>query len=593
MLRYNVAACNAEGSASVKKFPGLKVIVILLFPLFLAACAIDRPPTGGPPDTTPLGVVASTPEPGSVNTSPETIHLDFSHYVGRQELIRSLHFTPSLNNYEVEMHGKQAVIRIFSSLQPNRTYTLTLPTNLKALYGNHRLGKSWALAFSTGPVIDTGSVAGQAWTPRMTPAADVTVMAVPASGKREGMNKQAPEYFTQTDPSGKFRFDHLAPGSYRIVAFADRNGKLHYDPKSESLAIAFAKTSDGKRAVNLRLSAAHSHPALLSCHTINDREIEISFTRPIPVGSFEPSLFSIENVSSGKLLPILGYFSLSRSDEAASWRLLTGVMNKEAWYRLRFLGKEASPELTFPGNGRKERYPALSVIIDPVDGSESVVPELLRPGATPAVELRFNLPVAASSLTSGAITLDLIEPIGTSTVPCTMAKIDSRTYAVRPNGGFLLGRSYTLRVYMIRLKSLIGGMAPGKQVVTSNFEITEKYMYGEINGKGKATGKRVVVEAHLQNTPFVKRLQLRPSATGEFSFSFTEMPAGRYVLTAFEPSVPSAQWNAGSIKPFAPADPFSTLTVGVRAGWSTDDVRLDAPSSKDKSTPRTNNPENH
>lgn len=584
----------------MKEFPGLKVLFVLLFPLLFGACAVDRPPTGGPPDNTSLSVTASIPETGTVNTSPQTIRLDFSHYVSREALAKSIYFSPSVDDFEVSVHGREARIRIYSSLKQNRTYTLTLRNDLKSLYGNHRLDKSRALSFSTGPVIDNGSIEGQVWTPRMLPAADVTVMAfLPATGASLP-GKQSPEYLTQTGPSGAFRFEHLAPGNYRIVAIIDSNANLRYDPESESFAAAMAKAvvSDAQetiRPVNLRLSeGSQVGPTLRSCKTINNREIEVTFSRPVSAGSVDLSRFSAENATSGKPLPILGYFSLSRSNEASNWRLLTGKMDKESWYHLRFSDGKASSVLTFYGNGQQERYPALSLAIIPADGAESVIAETIRPGSVPAAELRFNLPIVESSLTSGVVNLGLLEPTGTRSVACAITRIDSRTYAVRPSGGFLRGRSYTLRVDVGKINGIIGGMATGAQAVTSNFDIAGEELYGEINGTGKAMAPLIVIEAQMQDSKFMKRLEVKPSAaTGEFSFGFTGLPPGRYVLIAFSPSASSTSWSAGSVEPFAPADPFTARAVEVRAGWSTDDVRLDLPLSGRNNAGLANKHENN
>lgn len=587
----------------MKEFPGLKVLFVLLFPLLFGACAVDRPPTGGPPDNTPLSVTASTPETGTVNTSPQTIQLDFSHYVRREALTKSIYFSPSVDDFEVSVHGREARIRIYSPLKQNRTYTLTLRNDLKSLYGDHRLDKSWALSFSTGPVIDNGSIEGQAWTPRMSPATDVTVMAFLPTNGTSLPGKQSPEYLTQTGPSGAFRFEHLAPANYRIVAITDSNGNLRYDPESESFAVAAARAvaPDAPatiRPVNLRLSdGSQVGPTLRSCQTINNREIEVTFSRSVPSESIDLSWFSIENTTSGKQLPILGYFSLSRSNDASSWRLLTGKMNKESWYRLHFSDGQASSALTFYGNDQQERYPALSLAIIPADGAESVIAETIRPGSAPAAELRFNLPVVESSLTPDVVNLGLVEPTGTRSVACTITRIDSRTYAVKPSGGFLQGRSYSLQVDMSGIDSLTGVTPTGTRLVTSSFNIAGKEMYGEINGLGKAMAERLVIEARLQGPEeFMKRIEVRPdTTTGEFSFSFsfTDLPPGRYVLSAFKPSDVSGSWNAGSVEPFAPADAFIAKSVEVRAGWSTDDVRLDLPLSDTSLSVQTNKTENN
>lgn len=582
----------------MKEFPGLKVFVVLLFPLLVGACAVDRPPTGGSPDDTPLSITASIPENGTVMASPQTIRLDFSHYVSREALAKSIYFSPSVDDFEVSAHGREARIRIYSPLKQNRTYTLTLRNDLKSLYGDHRLNKSWGLSFSTGPVIDNGSIEGQVWTPRMSPAANVTVMAFSPANGTSLPGKQSPHYITQTGPSGAFHFEHLAPGNYRIEAITDKNSNLRYDPASESFAVATAKAVDASGAtaiqpVNLRLSEDNQNsPALRSCRAINNREIELTFNRPIPSENLKLSSFAIENTATGKPLPVLAGFSLSRATEAIGWRLLTGGMDKNVWYRLRFSDGKAPSELTFYANDRKDRYPALSLALIPANGSENVIAETIRPGSTPAAELHFNLPVVASSFTHGAVKLELIEPDdGPRAVPFTIETIDSRTYTIQPSGAFLPGRSYTLQVELSKVESITDDSATASKLVASSFTIAGKELYGEINGGGKVMGgaRRIVIEARAQGSAFTKRLEATPSATtGKFSFSFTGLPAGRYVLSAFTPSGLSTSWNAGSVEPFTPADAFTAKTVEVRSGWSTDDIWLEIKSSQQTKKQETN-----
>ena len=175
-------------------------------------------------------------------------------------------------------------------------------------------------------------------------------------------------------------------------------------------------------------------------------------------------------------------------------------------------------------------------------------------------------------------------------MPFTIETIDSRTYAIQPSGAFLPGRSYTLQVELGKVESMTGGSAAGSKLVASSFTIAGKELYGEINGSGNAIGaRRVVIEARAQGSAFAKRLEATPSATtGEFSFSFTGLPAGRYVLSAFTPSGLSTSWNAGSVEPFTPADAFTAKTVNVRSGWSTDDIRLEIKPNQKKKQQETN-----
>lgn len=572
----------------MKEFPGLKILAPILIPALFAACAVDRPPTGGPPDRSPLSVTSTLPDSAAINASPQTIRIGFSHYVGRSDLSESIFFSPRIDDYEVSIHGKEAHIRLYDPLQPNRTYTLTLRAPLKSLDGVHQLDRSLTLAFSTGPVIDQGAIEGRVWTNRLAPMQNATVMAYAAS-RSNAIPETRPDYIAQSGPSGEFRFQHLAPGSYRIVAITDDNGNLQYDPETEVFAVASTPTvQTGMSGVGLRFAPEnYSTRSLHSCRTINNREIEITFSDTLPAGSFDLSAIRIENTGTGASLPVLGYFSLSRSSEETTFRLLTAPMEDRAWYRLRFspggAGSQLS-ELTFSGNAHTERYPELSVSIVPANGEDNVIAETIRPESGSSVELQCNLPVAESSL-KPAVTLALSERGQDKPLPFTISRIDSRTFSIAPFGGFLQSKDYRVKVKADKLKELVG--SPSRSaLVESLFSTAGPEQYGEIIGSGTANAPAVVVEARRIGTEAPRRMVAKTNASGTFSFDFHDLPAGQYTITGFIPSASgmlsplTEWWDSGSLTPFAPCDPFAALTVNVRGGWTSEGFRLDIPGSR-------------
>ena len=575
----------SEGSDYVKEFPGLKILAILLITIFAGACATDRPPSGGPPDKSPLTITASSPEPGSVNVSPRTIHIDFSNYVSKGSLVNSIFFSPIVPDYDVTVRGKEADIRIYSPLKPARTYTLTLKKSLKGVYGN-QLDRSWSLAFSTGPVIDSGTLSGRVWTNRMAPASNITVMAYGPALKEAALPDtltSLPDYIAQTDPTGNFHFENLGTGRYRLLAVNDKNGNLRFNPGKEEFGVTSSPSVEcGASGLSFRLASSDTAAtSLRSCRTINNREIEVTFSNKLTSRTFDLSAISIIDTAKGTAIPILGYFTPGREEEDATYRVLTGPMSGNELYRLAFApqGSNRKPsELTFPGSSHTEKYPDLSLRILPADKTVNLLPETLRPEAGPSVELQFNLPVMESSL-KPAVTLTSIINKAEHNVPVSISRVDPRTFSVRPSGGFVPAQDYRIRVNSAIVKSLVGGKSKDA-LIESRFSVAGAEQYGEISGTGSAPAPAVIIEARRPGTSTTYRTIVSTSAAGAFSFSLHNLPPGDYTVSGFITSSkgsigPATQWKSGSALPFIPCDPFSATTVNVRAGWTEENIRLD------------------
>lgn len=583
----------------MQRFPGLKTLAILLLSLFAGACAVDRPPTGGPRDTVPLSIISSDPQPGAVNVSPASIRIEFSHYVTAAELRRVLLFSPSVGNYQVAMHGREAEIRLLEPLKPGRTYTLTIGNSLKGFFGN-QFAANWSLPFSTGSTIDRGTLSGTVWTNRLAPAPNITVMAYDAAGPgaaHPDSLPKAPDYATQTDGAGRFSFESLAEGSYRLVAIDDRNRNLRFDRDKEEFAVTGTTSSTtGTQGIGLRLSSADASPATLRSATpVNSREIEIGFSRPVPVLSMAPDSITIVDAGTGARLPLLAIYSVNRTGEDSAFRVVTGEMDPRSTYRIALAVDAAhrpGTGLTILGGTRKPNWPALTVGIVPADKSTDVLLDMVRPEAGSCIELQCNQPVEAGSA-ARSVLLEAIRKTGDRAVPLSVARYDDRTWTVRPVEGFEAKAEYRLSVRPA-IMSAIGGASGRDTLLVSRFTSAGPEQYGELAGSGIARERSVIVEARRTGTSGVRRTTVRPDASGRFTYSFGNLPPGNYTVFAWiQAASAEAEWNPGSLAPYRPAAPFIAIAATVRPGWSTEVPALLIPvDARPSGTPATATPAN-
>jgi len=215
-----------------------RLFILLL--LMTGGCASDIPPSGGPANTDPLQVIFSDPAPSSLNVSTRRIRLTFNHEITARQLLKALIVSPSLEQYDITVDGNDAEIRVEKPLANNQTYSITLSTTLQDNLGR-TFAAPYALSFSTGAIINNGSISGKVINYDFSPAPNALILAFAdhpeKSGKGELLNN-IPDYLIQADRSGTFSFHHLAAGSYRIIAINDRNNDLSYTTGSEEFGLS-------------------------------------------------------------------------------------------------------------------------------------------------------------------------------------------------------------------------------------------------------------------------------------------------------------------------------------------------------------------
>jgi hypothetical protein len=239
------------------------VFLILLLSL-ASGCASDRPPSGGPPDTTPLQVIFSDPAPSAVNVSTNSIRLTFNHDISMRQLLNTVIISPPIGDYDIAVDGKKTEIKGFKPLEQNRTYILTLDKNLRDNRG-HTFSSPYTLAFSTGAFIDSGTISGKVINTDYSPATNALILAFaehPETSGAASLLQREPDYFIQADASGAFSFNHITRGSYRIFAVNDRNHDLRYNPATEEIGLSStAVIPTGSADLLFRLSGMHGNNA--------------------------------------------------------------------------------------------------------------------------------------------------------------------------------------------------------------------------------------------------------------------------------------------------------------------------------------------
>jgi uncharacterized protein (DUF2141 family) len=212
----------------------IKIYIILL--LVLNACAIQKPPSGGPPDTVPPEILSTEPHNMVTNFDGDYVRFEFSKYMSKSQVIENLFISPDIKvNYD--WSGKKLDIEFLEELKPQTTYSISLGTDYSDLHGN-KPEISYSIIFSTGNIIDSGKIAGKLFDNN----ADGTFIFAYylADIKPDTLDPKhtKPTYRTQIGSNGLFVLEALKPGKYRIFAVKDVMKDGQYDHGIDGFASA-------------------------------------------------------------------------------------------------------------------------------------------------------------------------------------------------------------------------------------------------------------------------------------------------------------------------------------------------------------------
>jgi hypothetical protein len=266
------------------RFRSLTVLFIVVS--FILFCAHQMTPTGGPDDRTGPSVQSAEPAPGSVNVDSRCrCVITFSEWISKTAAPKSVSILPSLDGgAKIRVSGRRLEITPNRAFADSTTYHIIITGALQDLHANS-LVSPYTMVFSTGPKLDSGKVMGCVIDPSKHIVQPITALFRAERAERDSVIFTEPDYLTQTDSAAFFSIDHIRPGTYRLIAFNDKNGNHRLDPDAED---AYAPTSPlitvTPRSDTLRLFPAQSDtaaPHLESAKPISQKIIICKLSRPL------------------------------------------------------------------------------------------------------------------------------------------------------------------------------------------------------------------------------------------------------------------------------------------------------------------------
>lgn len=209
----------------VHRLPVIAAIMILS----TLRCAQRIPPTGGPDDTTPPIVRESSPPQGETNVSTDArIVVVFSEWITPTRIQDAVTlFPPPEEGIDVAVSGKRLIVTPESPLLDSTTYHLGINTSLTDIRGVP-IGGPVTIVFSTGNILDSAQIRGCIASPDPQKVQPKIGLYHFTEQWHDSLLLKVPTYLTQTDSMGRYSFDFIRPGSYKLAGFVDddRNNRI-------------------------------------------------------------------------------------------------------------------------------------------------------------------------------------------------------------------------------------------------------------------------------------------------------------------------------------------------------------------------------
>ncbi len=259
---------------------GLLIIVSLFC---FSNCARQVAPTGGPPDKIPPRIFKVTPDNDSTMVPlDQQVEFEFNESMNRKTLDKAIFITPHPGDrVKYKWKGRKLRVEFQDSLKTNRTYVITLGTDLKDSHGNS-LQKSYTLAFSTGTEISNGKISGKVYSDEK--AQGILMWAyILEEGQDVDPEERPGDYITQTDAEGLFELSYLSEGVYRIFAIMDKDKNRFFETGLDGLGITFKDielTKDSLAVSNINFKTTIKDtigPALVSVSAQDRNHLVVRF----------------------------------------------------------------------------------------------------------------------------------------------------------------------------------------------------------------------------------------------------------------------------------------------------------------------------
>lgn len=580
MFNIQFAFIKKDSFAFFKTFQFMFLVLVgfgAINLLLLINCARQISPSGGPPDKTPPRILKAIPENKSTFVPLDReIEIEFNESMNRKSLEKALFITPDPGErMKVKWKGRRLRIQFADSLKNNRTYVITLGTDLKDAHGN-ALSQSFTLAFSTGAEVSDGKISGQVVTEEK--ARGILIWAYILENEEEiNPVERAGDYITQAADDGKYELKHLSEGRYRLFAIWDQNNNRFFEVGEDGIGVTSRdalltrdKMQDGN--LNFRITVQDTvGPALVSVSAADRQHLNLRFDEEL----FEDTIASLSNY----------LIQTKNARTKDSLRIRMAYLNRRDPVEIALVTTPQQPKAEYEitvANIRDIAGNLVDVKFNRAEFIGSVVPDSVRPkivatlpadsaravALTAVVELHFNEAMQQNSVVNGFFMRD---SAGAEVVGNFNWVNPAQVHFV-PESPLKSLMPYLIEIQQQALRDLFGNAA-GDSTFVFSFTTLNQDTLASISGQvtdedSAATGAILLIAKQDVRDGAIYQVKLDTAGV----YLFKDILPGSYVIEGFRDRDGDGKYGYGRAFPFHPAERFFVYSeiIQVRSRWPND-----------------------
>lgn len=543
---------------------------LILFLYFLTSCAVQVPPSGGPPDTTPPVITESYPATGTLEYKKDYVQFRFSKYMNRSSVIENLFISPE-SAVSYTWRGKAIEINFTEKLKEDVTYSISFGTDYRDLKGN-KPEMGYTMIFSTGEVIDSGRITGVLQD--KNPAGKFIFAYLLDGINPDTLNPSSvkPHYRTQIGSNGLFSIEALKPGNYRIFAVDDKMKDGIYDHGIDGIGSApndIFVSYDSTVFVPLRTSNPIDDvgPMLYSVEALTESYVRAEFSESLDSSSVSRRAFRISDENSENEIPVVVAFlrhgnaryvdiitAEKISDTSLKWRL---SVESRGEFALRDSSKNVIQDTASTGfffaSTDLDTFRLRLINTNPSDSAQNMPTQMI-------LDYTFTAGIVDYDT---SITVTLISGDGKVKINCRKEYPAENLLRIVPN---ILANdmSYNLSV-RINTSEL-------DTIYSLNFRTADERSYGGVRGmivdSGDYQGQYLVILTAQDESGIYYFI----SRNGKFAFD--KLPAKVYKIEVIKDLNSNEKFDAGIPYPWEPSELFYLIhqEIDIKPRWTIEDL---------------------